>query len=107
MRASASQLFYMPFITPATLINGIDRYNEIVRAVADETGALFIGHENDIPGDPVHFVDVWHLTDAGSRAMAERVSRFLESSVEFRDIVLETVASRNAPTAASVLRNRN
>jgi hypothetical protein len=73
----------MPFLTPATLINGIDRYNEIVRAVADETGALFIGHENDIPGDPVHFVDAFHLTDAGSRAMAERVSRFLESSVEF------------------------
>jgi lysophospholipase L1-like esterase len=107
MRASASQLFYMPFITPATLINGIDRYNEIVRAVADETGALLIGHENDIPGDPVHFVDAWHLTDAGSRAMAQRVSRFLESSVEFRNIVLEIVASRNAPTAASVLRNKN
>jgi lysophospholipase L1-like esterase len=90
MRASASSFFYLPFITPTVLIDGIARYNQIVREVAGDTGAMLIEHENDIPGDPAHFVDTFHLTDAGSEAMAERVSGSLKSSAEFRQIVQQT-----------------
>ena len=70
----------MPFITMSVLIEGKERYNQIVREVARETGVLLIEGENDIPGDPVHFTDTVHFTDAGSKAMAERVSRALVSS---------------------------
>jgi len=75
--AAASALYYMPFMTPEGLIRGYERYNEIIRDVARETGVLLIAGELAIPGDPVHFTDSVHFTDAGSRAMAERVLRAL------------------------------
>lgn len=77
--AAASALYYMPFMSPAGLIRGYERYNEIIRDVARETGALLVADELAIPGDPVHFADSVHLTDAGNRAMAERVVRVLAS----------------------------
>ena len=79
----------MPFITPRLLIEGYARYNQIVREVAAETGALLIEGENEIPGDPAHFTDAVHFTDAGSKVMAERVSRVLRASP-----ALEVIASR-------------
>jgi lysophospholipase L1-like esterase len=87
MRASASALFYMPFVTPATIIDVFARYNRIIREVARDTGALLIEGENDIPGDPAHFTDSVHFSDAGSQAMAERIGRALAGSAVLRDIV--------------------
>jgi len=87
MRASASALFYMPFVTPATIIDVFARYNQIIREVARDTGALLIEGENDIPGDPAHFTDSVHFSDAGSQAMAERIGRSLAGSAVLRDIV--------------------
>ena len=80
MRAAESAFFYMPFATTQLLIDGYERYNQIVREVAKETGAMLIEGENEIPGDPAHFADSVHFTDAGSRAMAQRISRALISS---------------------------
>ncbi len=86
MRASESAFFYMPFVTPRLLIDGYARYNQVAREVAAETGALLIGGENDIPGDPVHFLDTVHFTDAGAQAMAERVHRGLAASSTMRQL---------------------
>jgi lysophospholipase L1-like esterase len=86
-RAALSAFFYMPFITPRMLIAGYDRYNQIGREVASETGALLIEGESEIPGDPAHFTDTVHFTDAGSKAMAGRVSRALSASPAFRAAV--------------------
>jgi lysophospholipase L1-like esterase len=74
LRAAASALYYMPFMTPRGLIGAYARYNPIIREVAQATGALLIEGEFDIPGDALHFADSVHFTDAGSRAMATRVS---------------------------------
>ena len=84
MRASASAFLYMPSVTPELLILAYARYNEIARQVAADTGALLIDGEYDIPGDSRHFVDTVHFTDAGSDAMAKRVTRALSASTEFR-----------------------
>jgi lysophospholipase L1-like esterase len=73
LRASASALYYMPFMTPAGLIESYDRYNQIIREVAVSTGSILIEQENEIPGDPQHFTDTVHFTDTGSKAMAARV----------------------------------
>jgi lysophospholipase L1-like esterase len=89
MRAAASAFFYMPFTTPQLLIEGYERYNQIVREVARETGALLIEGENDIPGDSVHFFDTVHFTDVGSKAMAARVSGALVSSPTLRRLVAD------------------
>jgi lysophospholipase L1-like esterase len=88
MRASASAFFYMPFATPRLLIEGYERYNQIVREVALETGAFLIEGENDVPGDSNNFTDTVHFTNAGSKAMAERVTRALLSSPELGRLVL-------------------
>jgi lysophospholipase L1-like esterase len=78
-RASASALYYMPFMTPEALIQAYARYNDIIREVATETGALLIEGEDEIPGDAAHFNDSVHFKDAGSERMAERVSNALAS----------------------------
>jgi lysophospholipase L1-like esterase len=88
LSASASALYYMPFMTPRGLIDGYRRYNEIIREVATETGALLIDGENEIPGEPQHFTDTVHFTDAGSNAMAARVIRVLSKDPTVR-VLLE------------------
>jgi lysophospholipase L1-like esterase len=87
MRASQSAFFYMPFATTHLLLDGYQRYNQIVREVAKETGAMLIEGEDDIPGDPAHFTDTVHFTDAGSRAMAQRISRALISSPMLKQLL--------------------
>jgi hypothetical protein len=87
LRASASALYYMPFMTPDGLLKSYRRYNEIIREVASATGALLIDGEDEIPGDPQHFVDTVHFTDAGSQAMAVRVARSLSQSAEIEALL--------------------
>lgn len=87
LQAVASALYYMPFMTPRGLLDSYARYNEIIREVARETGALLIEGENDIAGDAKHFTDSVHFTDAGSRAMASRVSSTLTRSADVRAIL--------------------
>jgi lysophospholipase L1-like esterase len=89
LRAAASRLYYEPFMTPQGIIDAYRRYNEIVREVAAATGALLIEGEDDIPGDPAHFADTVHFTDAGSAAMAARVTRALARDQAVRGIVAE------------------
>lgn len=80
IRAAESAFFYMPFVTPKLLIDGYARYNEVAREVAMETNVALIGGENDIRGDAINFTDTVHFSDAGSKAMAQRVQRGLAAS---------------------------
>jgi lysophospholipase L1-like esterase len=84
LRASASALYYVPFMTPAGLIAAYDRYNRVIREVAAATGAIPIDGEDTIPGDPAHFNDTVHFTDAGSARMAERVASALVPALKAR-----------------------
>ena len=84
MDASSSALFYMPFLHPRSIVAAYRRYNDIIREVAMETGALLIEGEDDIPGDPEHFTDSVHFTDSGSRAMAARVSNAFVRDSRFK-----------------------
>jgi lysophospholipase L1-like esterase len=77
LEAAGSALYYMPFMSPPALIDSFARYNEIITEVARETGVLLIDGEELIPGDGEHFNDTVHFKDAGSRAMARRVSEAL------------------------------
>jgi lysophospholipase L1-like esterase len=87
LEASASALFYMPFLHPKDIIAAFDRYNQIARDIARQTGALLIEGENDIPGDPDHFNDSVHFTDAGSKAMAARISGALIASPQLQALI--------------------
>jgi lysophospholipase L1-like esterase len=87
MKASASALFYMPFLHPDTIIGAYERYNEIARDVARQTGALLIEGENSIPGDAIHFNDSVHFTDAGSKVMADRIGSALAASPRLQQLL--------------------
>lgn len=96
-RAAESAVFFMPFVTPDLVIDGIDRYNQVAREVAAETGALLIEGANDIPGDPAHFHDTVHFTDAGSKAMAERISKAMLTSARFTSLVKTAASAGHRP----------
>ncbi len=83
-RAMQSAVLYMPGMSFDGLVEAFGRYNEIIRQVAQEENVMLIGDDDRIPGDPLHFVDSVHFTDAGSRAQAERVAGAL---AEHRAIV--------------------
>lgn len=91
LQAAASAHYYMPFMSPAALLAAYARYNEVIREVARDTGALLIEGEHDIPGDAQLFNDSVHFTDAGSRRMATRVAEALS-----RDATMAMLA-RPAP----------
>ncbi len=84
--AMASALYYMPFMTPRGLLAAYARYNDVIREVARDTGALLIDGEHEIPGDAQHFADSVHFTDDGSRAMAARVARTLAATADVRSL---------------------
>jgi lysophospholipase L1-like esterase len=77
LKSAESALYYMPYMSLDALLEGYEAYNRAIRAVARDTGALLVEGELDIPGDATHFTDSVHFSDAGSAAMAERVSNQL------------------------------
>ncbi|MBF0347087.1 MAG: SGNH/GDSL hydrolase family protein [Magnetococcales bacterium] len=88
LKAAASSLYYMPFMTPELLLQGFGMYNQIIIKTARETGSILIGDENAIPGDPLHFNDSIHFTDAGNKAMADRVAKALLTSEAFKQLMI-------------------
>lgn len=86
-QAAVSAFVYMPFMSLDGLLGGYARYNQIIRQVAAAEGGLLIDGEHTIPGDAAHFVDTVHFTDAGSRAMAERVTRALRGDAQIAGLI--------------------
>jgi len=85
-RSAVSALVYMPFMSLEGLLFGYGRYNDVIRGVARDQQALLIGGENEIPGDATHFVDSVHFSDAGSRAMAQRVFTALSNDPKIEEL---------------------
>jgi len=77
----------MPYMSADGVIESFESFNDIIRKVARETGALMVENENSIPGTKQYFADSIHFTDEGSRLQAERVSRALMNSTRMREIV--------------------
>ena len=96
--AAVSALVYMPFMSLEGLLNAYQRYNDVIRSVASQTGALLIDGENDIPGDAAHFVDSVHFSDQGSAAMARRVAKALANDPGFKALVANRTTT-SAPTS--------
>lgn len=91
--AAVTALYYMPYMTVEGLISGYEEYNRVIREVASRTGALYIGGEDRIPPDSAHYTDSVHFTDAGSRAMANRVTEALLAAATFRSLVAKETSA--------------
>ena len=85
--ASASALFYMPFLDPVRLMDGYAEYNRVLCAVARESGTILVEGEETIPGDSTHFADTVHLRDPGMVIQAQRVLSGLLEAPSFQELV--------------------
>ena len=84
LRACDTSLYYMPYMTPALLLDGFDEYNRVIREVARATATLLIETADAVPGDDAHFADSVHFKDAGCSALAARIAAGLSAAPEFQ-----------------------
>lgn len=82
-KAAVTARYYMPYMSVAGLVDGYESYNRVIRDVAATTGVQLIEAEREVPGDTAHFFDSVHLTDLGSKVLADRVTDGLASSDTF------------------------
>ena len=85
--AASTSLYYMPYMTIEDLLKGFASYNQVIRQVSKAYGTVLVGDADAIPADAQHYTDSVHFTDAGSVAMAGRVSRVLIASPEVQALV--------------------
>jgi lysophospholipase L1-like esterase len=69
------------------LLVAFEEYNRVIRAVAQQTGALLVEGEDSIPADDRHFADSVHFRDAGAAAMARRVNEALFNDDTLKKLV--------------------
>ncbi|WP_447968754.1 SGNH/GDSL hydrolase family protein [Nitrospira sp. M1] len=96
LQAMNTSIYYMPYMTPQGLFEAFDAYNGVIRETAQTHDILLIGGENRIPGDDRHFNDSVHFKDAGSQAMAVRVTETLKQAPQF-----QTLLKKIPPSSAS------
>jgi lysophospholipase L1-like esterase len=95
--AAVTALYYMPYMTIDDLVTGFAHYNQVIRDVAAAHRALLVGGEDTIPADAGHYADSVHFTDAGSMAMAKRVSGALIASPALQALVASKGAESEHP----------
>lgn len=88
--AAVSSLYYMPYMTIDDLLAGFAQYNQVIRRIANSSGAVLVGDEDAIPADARHYADSVHFTDAGSAVMANRIARVLIASAAMQALVAKT-----------------
>ena len=92
LEATRHAFIFMPYYTPESLLQGYVAFNNAMRRIAADSSAELVGDEYAIPADKDHYTDDVHFTDAGSAAMADRVTRII-----FQDSVINRlISSREA-----------
>ena len=84
---AAPTIIYSPYTTIDDIMTGLTHYNQVIREIANVHQTLLIDGEETIPPDRLHYTDDVHFTDAGSIAMAHRVSEALMSSAALQALV--------------------
>lgn len=96
--AHLAQAFtFTPYLTVEDILEGYAEYNRVIADVARETGALLVDGHDEIPATAEYFSDSVHFTEAGYRAMAERVSAALLASEAFRGVVEDVAGEAERP----------
>lgn len=83
----AQSFTFMPYLTPSATLAAYAEYNDVIRAVAAETGALLVDVAETIPGDRAHFHDTVHLSEQGCAVLGARVAEALLGDGLFRALV--------------------
>ena len=101
VEASATDLFYMPYSDPVTLLKIKDEYNEALRQVATRNGVSLLEQHAVVPGDAVHFRDSLHFTPVGSRFVGDRVGSEMLETREVRTVLTRCAGTFAAPGPGS------
>ncbi len=87
LESCSMTLYHAPWLTPQTILQGSEEYNEIIRQVARDKRLLLIDVAERIPGDSQHFLDSVHYKDRGSARFAEEAARVLGEAEPVRQLV--------------------
>jgi lysophospholipase L1-like esterase len=79
--AADTALYYMPFMTADSLIAAFAKYNEVIRAIANDESIALIDIATALPTEG-NFVDTVHLNDQGAETMGKLVSAALQNAME-------------------------
>jgi lysophospholipase L1-like esterase len=74
-------LRWLPFLTPAGIVRGMARYNDITREAAAAVGAPVLDVARDLRLEASDFADYCHWTDAGAAKMGAFVATSLPDSL--------------------------
>lgn len=96
--AAVTSLYYMPYMAIDDLVTAFAHYDQVIREVAGTHRTLLVGAEDVIPADSEHYTDSVHFTDAGSVAMARRVTDALISSAVLQSLVADAARTRTSVT---------
>lgn len=66
-------LHFTPGLTIEGIFKGIERYNEIIRKVAEEEQTAWVDNANGIPHSDKYFIDRVHFSTDGAALMAENL----------------------------------
>ena len=72
------------YYAPGALAEGMDRYNAVVREVAEAEGVEFLAVDPVVPKDGTAYYDDVHYTEEGSRVVAAHVAEYLLARPPFR-----------------------
>ncbi|MBM3516974.1 MAG: hypothetical protein FJX56_03620 [Alphaproteobacteria bacterium] len=86
-RASASNVFFMPYLSITGMLEALEVYDRAIRRVGQRTGAAVFEAAGVVPGDGTHYADSGHFRDAGSRRMAAWLAASLINHPGFRALV--------------------
>jgi lysophospholipase L1-like esterase len=84
--ACKTSLYFMPYMTPESLLDGFEAYNRAIRRVAASTHTLLVDAENKIPADEANYNDSVHLKDAGLALLGRMIARAILESDEFHKL---------------------
>lgn len=87
VEACNTAFYYMPWMNVDRFLMAQQAYNRAIREAVAATGVHLLEGEAEIPGDRKHFADSVHFSDAGCRAMADRVAKRLIALPELRTLV--------------------
>ncbi len=72
---------WLPFLTPAGIVRGMERYNEITREAAAALGAPVVDAARELPLEPSDFTDYCHWSDGGAAKMGAFIAARLADSL--------------------------
>lgn len=75
VKMASGMMMYNPYLSLAGLHDAFDRFNDIVRSLAEEYGVTLVDSDSLLPAKKKYFRDHVHFTDEGDELVAELLAK--------------------------------